>query len=697
MANTIHAWNASSGFGAEGGALVLESLSGHPADAIEIRNVDSIADAQTKINAWIGGMGLSSSDAPTIAGNLFTDGSGDDNVSLEWANGQFAGSNLPLPAWRSTFGVTSINLTRSANLGWLFQTSEQITWGKTQDYQAFDDSDPENVIPGLPAIFTNVGFSNFGVPLGTRLTINTGNTESVPVTLVEGDITAQFAGSGGDWDSLASAVVALAGVGNVQITLSFNADVGDFSSASNSDCTGIFYEADGFDPGDWDPGNITECPGFTLTILNATEGSGDLVSGSGPQGADYNASAASIGASFTAFGVTGLPFGDTADNVTQSANETNRKQWRIPFDSSVDGIDLEIAAFLGTLAGGSVNAVTATVKQEGGGTGYPSEDVVLNNVTYGANDEFVGQYVEAQVSEVRAGVQYGAGGTELTGTCAVPAAANVRFGTAVGATTGTCKVPAAADVRSGINTDVAGVGTIVVPAASNVRFGTSVDTGTGTCRVPAAADVRLGVAVDVSPGAGTCAVPSASRVLSGVSVDASVGTVTQPTANQVLAGVSFGADGNQYTGTLTPRTSELAGASVATRQFFPRPNVFPASFVQGASTTVRARLTNERSSPYTEGAAIVPDDVATIECWVYSGDDVVDGFDGATLVVDDVILSSLEGWSEDEVGHNFRHQLPPGAMPVGNILARVSYRVTYSDGFVQRFEARGPVAEVQGG
>jgi hypothetical protein len=162
------------------------------------------------------------------------------------------------------------------------------------------------------------------------------------------------------------------------------------------------------------------------------------------------------------------------------------------------------------------------------------------------------------VSDVRLGTQYGADGTELTGTMdpggapSYPSAADVRSGTNRGdGTLGTLAVPSPTNVLSGVATDNT-TGSLTLPSAANVRSGTAYGVGgtgsTGTAAIPTAADVRLGTATDATTG--TLAVPTASQVLDGVAVDATTGNVTQPAEADVEEGVTYGANGTEFTGTL---------------------------------------------------------------------------------------------------------------------------------------------------
>ncbi len=161
---------------------------------------------------------------------------------------------------------------------------------------------------------------------------------------------------------------------------------------------------------------------------------------------------------------------------------------------------------------------------------------------------------QAGVADVRLGTVYATG--TLTGTAAIPTAANVRSGTATDATTGTLAVPAASNVKHEVSVDNT-TGTMTAAtlglSAADLRSGTVVDTTTGTAAIPTAANVRLGTATGATTG--SLAVPAAGDVESGVAVDATTGTFTVPTAGQVQSGVGFGAAGTEFTGTLVATTT----------------------------------------------------------------------------------------------------------------------------------------------
>ena len=125
--------------------------------------------------------------------------------------------------------------------------------------------------------------------------------------------------------------------------------------------------------------------------------------------------------------------------------------------------------------------------------------------------------------------------------------------------------PAAADVRTGISYGDADqfTGVLTVPAVGDVRLGVGFDANmslVGNVRLPAASDVRLAVAFDaLDSQIGLIAVPVPGRVISGYAVDQTVGTFAYPLENQVLNNVDYGADGNEFTGTVIVETYGFPG------------------------------------------------------------------------------------------------------------------------------------------
>ncbi len=162
--------------------------------------------------------------------------------------------------------------------------------------------------------------------------------------------------------------------------------------------------------------------------------------------------------------------------------------------------------------------------------------------------------VGAGAANIRSGSTETIAGVLVTGTAAIPTAANVRSGTATDATTGSLAVPSAANVRSGTAVD-ATTGTLVAPSLANTKTGVAGDGGTGTYdgsdrwTDPGDTNVRLATAYKANSTSnnktGSAAIPAAANVRSGTAVDATTGTLVAPS----LANTKTGVAGDGGTGT----------------------------------------------------------------------------------------------------------------------------------------------------
>ena len=175
----------------------------------------------------------------------------------------------------------------------------------------------------------------------------------------------------------------------------------------------------------------------------------------------------------------------------------------------------------------------------------PTPGRVIDGV---ATDATVGTFIYPTTEKVLLDYQYGAGGTEFTGTLD-PGAGGV--------------VPSANDVRAGVAVG-AGTGNLVVPTESTVVLNTLYDSPasqkTGNVRVPPESKVETGYAYGpndaltglLQPFIGT--IPAVTDVRSGVNYgenDALLGVLESPVPSQVLVGVGYGAYGTEFEGTLT--------------------------------------------------------------------------------------------------------------------------------------------------
>lgn len=188
---------------------------------------------------------------------------------------------------------------------------------------------------------------------------------------------------------------------------------------------------------------------------------------------------------------------------------------------------------------------------------------------------------------------------------AVPAsytsAANVRLGTDRGdGVTGTCAIPSAANVLSGVSVD-ATTGTYVVVATSNVKSGVtygagSALTGTYTVTLPTAAQVLTGVSFGAPQTSltGTVTLPSAAAVLTSASFGpggATAGTYVAPLAATVQSGVPFGPS-SSLTGSFDPVTGNYTNPGAG--------NVVSPVVYKFAGTTFTGTFTGGSGGTYSD-------------------------------------------------------------------------------------------------
>ncbi len=112
---------------------------------------------------------------------------------------------------------------------------------------------------------------------------------------------------------------------------------------------------------------------------------------------------------------------------------------------------------------------------------------------------------------------------------------------------------------------------------------------------------------------------------------------------------------------------------------------------EDGSAVIMARITNRPTIRGAEGTPLVRNDINALALWVFDVTNeevpndgnatVVSDFNGITLDKTAVIFNTLQGWDEDEDGHNFRYTLTPVAFP-GPRVYRVEVRVTLASGIV---------------
>ncbi len=175
-------------------------------------------------------------------------------------------------------------------------------------------------------------------------------------------------------------------------------------------------------------------------------------------------------------------------------------------------------------------------------------------------------YSDPGIANVRLSTAYTQAGVSLTGTAAIPTAANTRLGTAVDATTGTLAVPSAANVLLSVAVDNT-TGTYVGPSIANVKFGVtfgalSALTGTydGSDRwtAPSAGDLRLGIQLKNNSTSlnltGTMVANTAADTKHGVASDGGTGIYRGADLYDVVAaadlkhGVTKNQDGSSVLG-----------------------------------------------------------------------------------------------------------------------------------------------------
>ncbi len=218
-------------------------------------------------------------------------------------------------------------------------------------------------------------------------------------------------------------------------------------------------------------------------------------------------------------------------NGTNLGNATASTTWANPQDATLTSF-----INVGAVAGGVANVNMYVNEMVIWNYVIDPTTVVLTSSTGALNGSSRTQFVnvaafdgtlnsDPDIANVRSATAYTIAGAALTGTAAIPTAANVRSGTATDATTGTLAVPTASNVRLGISIDNT-TGTLVVPSASDVRLGTAVATTTGTLDLPMVSVVLTGTVFDNTTKTGTLAVPTAAQNAAAVWDEATSGHTT---------------------------------------------------------------------------------------------------------------------------------------------------------------------------
>lgn len=109
-----------------------------------------------------------------------------------------------------------------------------------------------------------------------------------------------------------------------------------------------------------------------------------------------------------------------------------------------------------------------------------------------------------------------------------------------------------------------------------------------------------------------------------------------------------------------------------------------ARVYEDASAVIMARFEDRPAAYLTPGAPILTAQVATISLTVIdvASGQPVSGFNAAPLAAASVWFDTLQAWSKDARGHNFRYTLAPGAFLRGGAEYRIGVQVTLTDGRV---------------
>jgi len=119
--------------------------------------------------------------------------------------------------------------------------------------------------------------------------------------------------------------------------------------------------------------------------------------------------------------------------------------------------------------------------------------------------------------------------------------------------------------------------------------------------------------------------------------------------------------------------------------------IFRSTFMEDSNAVNCARITGFQTDPDEEGTPLVQADIDEIKYWAFSGDEVVSGHNGVELDPAEVIFDELQGWGKDSTGYNFKHNVQATAFPSGNVVGRIYYKFTNTDGDVMHLEYVGRV------
>lgn len=110
--------------------------------------------------------------------------------------------------------------------------------------------------------------------------------------------------------------------------------------------------------------------------------------------------------------------------------------------------------------------------------------------------------------------------------------------------------------------------------------------------------------------------------------------------------------------------------------------VTQARVYEDASCTIMARIEDRPAGYLTPGATILTAQISAISLTVkaVASGQAVPNFNGVPLAPASVWFDTLQPWSKDNRGHNFRYTLGPGAFPAAETEYRVEVQFTLTDG-----------------
>ena len=99
--------------------------------------------------------------------------------------------------------------------------------------------------------------------------------------------------------------------------------------------------------------------------------------------------------------------------------------------------------------------------------------------------------------------------------------------------------------------------------------------------------------------------------------------------------------------------------------------------------TVMARMADRPTAPNTAGTALTQASFSSISYSVHdSSNVVVSGHDAQALTIASVVFDTLQGWSRDSTGHNFRYTVAAGAFATGDSVYTITVKFTLTSGVV---------------